>query len=64
MPRFLRHEVVAKILNQGLVPVFHNKDVDKAKQVVQACNRGGSSIVEFTNRGDNAYKVFSKLIHW
>ena len=64
MPRFMRHDVIEAILFQGLVPVFHINEVEKAKQVVQACHDGGSTIVEFTNRGENAYKVFSELAQW
>jgi 2-dehydro-3-deoxyphosphogluconate aldolase/(4S)-4-hydroxy-2-oxoglutarate aldolase len=64
MPRLLKHEVVAKILDQGLIPVFYNKEFDVAKKVIQACIDGGSGIVEFTNRGDNALTIFKKLVKW
>ena len=50
MPSLVKQEVVAKILDQGLIPVFYNKEFDVAKKVIQACIEGGSGIVEFTNR--------------
>lgn len=31
MARFLKHEVVSKILEIGIVPVFYEKDLETAK---------------------------------
>lgn len=47
---------------QGMVPVYYNKDVEIAKQVVKACYEGGVRAFEFTNRGDFAHEVFAELI--
>jgi 2-dehydro-3-deoxyphosphogluconate aldolase/(4S)-4-hydroxy-2-oxoglutarate aldolase len=62
MAHFRRLEVLNEILRIGLVPVFHRSDVDDARQIVVACAAGGARVVEFTNRGDNAYRVFSELV--
>jgi 2-dehydro-3-deoxyphosphogluconate aldolase/(4S)-4-hydroxy-2-oxoglutarate aldolase len=62
MARFRRLEVLNEILRIGLVPVFHRSDVDIARRIVAACAEGGARVVEFTNRGDNAYRVFSELV--
>jgi 2-dehydro-3-deoxyphosphogluconate aldolase/(4S)-4-hydroxy-2-oxoglutarate aldolase len=62
MARFRRLEVLNEILRIGLVPVFHRSDVDIARRIVAACADGGARVVEFTNRGDNAYRVFSELV--
>ena len=64
MPKFPKHYVVRKILEIGLLPVFYNGDVEVAKKIVQACAEGGAKIIEFTNRGDSAYQVFSELSSW
>ena len=64
MAKFLKHEVVGKILELGLVPVFYNGDLEIAKKIVQACVDGGAEVAEFTNRGDFAYEVFSELAKW
>ncbi len=64
MAKFLKHEVISKILEVGLVPIFYNEDVEVAKKIVQACADGGAKIVEFTNRGDFAYHVFTDLARW
>jgi 2-dehydro-3-deoxyphosphogluconate aldolase/(4S)-4-hydroxy-2-oxoglutarate aldolase len=42
--------------------VFYNSDLDTAIKIVEACASGGAKVVEFTNRGDNAYRVFSDLV--
>jgi len=64
MAKFMKHEVVGKMLELGLVPVFYNGDIEVAKKIVQACADGGAKVVEFTNRGDFAYQVFSELAKW
>jgi 2-dehydro-3-deoxyphosphogluconate aldolase / (4S)-4-hydroxy-2-oxoglutarate aldolase len=62
MARFSRLEVLNKMLEVGVVPVFYNGDVEQAKQTVAACSIGGAKCVEFTNRGDGAYQVFVELV--
>ena len=62
MARFSRLEVLNEIIRVGLVPVFYHADVEVAKKVVAACAAGGARVVEFTNRGDNAYRIYSDLV--
>ncbi len=62
MARFSRLEVLNEITRIGLVPVFYQPDIEVAKKIVAACAAGGARVVEFTNRGDNAYRVFSDLV--
>ncbi|MFZ3106753.1 MAG: bifunctional 4-hydroxy-2-oxoglutarate aldolase/2-dehydro-3-deoxy-phosphogluconate aldolase, partial [Candidatus Hydromicrobium sp.] len=50
------------MLEDGLIPLFYNKDIDKTKKVTEALVQGGSRVLEFTNRGDLAVEVFSDLI--
>lgn len=64
MPKFLKHEVIAKILDIGLLPTFYNENVEIGKKIVEACSGGGAKVVEFTNRGTLAYQVFSELARW
>jgi 2-dehydro-3-deoxyphosphogluconate aldolase/(4S)-4-hydroxy-2-oxoglutarate aldolase len=61
MANFSRIEVVLKMKETGLVPVFYNSDVEICKQVVKACYSGGARVFEFTNRGDFAHEIFSTL---
>ena len=62
MARFFRLDVLNEIVKTGLVPVFYHQDLEIAKKTVAACAKGGARAVEFTNRGDNAWRVFSDLV--
>ena len=62
MARYKRLEVLNEMIRTGLVPVFYESDLETAVQIVQACADGGARLIEFTNRGDNAYRVFSDLV--
>jgi 2-dehydro-3-deoxyphosphogluconate aldolase/(4S)-4-hydroxy-2-oxoglutarate aldolase len=61
MARFTRLDVLNTMLELGLIPVFYHKDVEVAKKIVAACAAGGARVIEFTNRGDFAYHVFTEL---
>jgi 2-dehydro-3-deoxyphosphogluconate aldolase/(4S)-4-hydroxy-2-oxoglutarate aldolase len=54
-------DVLNTVVELGLVPVFYNPDLEVAKQIVSACQAGGARVVEFTNRGDFAFQVFTAL---
>jgi 2-dehydro-3-deoxyphosphogluconate aldolase / (4S)-4-hydroxy-2-oxoglutarate aldolase len=62
MARFSRLEVITRILDTGLIPLFYNGDVQLSIELVSACSRGGAEVIEFTNRGELAYPVFTELI--
>jgi 2-dehydro-3-deoxyphosphogluconate aldolase/(4S)-4-hydroxy-2-oxoglutarate aldolase len=64
MARHSRLEVLIAMKRTGLVPVFYNSDFEVAKNIVAACADGGSACVEFTNRGDRAINVFTKLAEY
>lgn len=61
MARFNRLEVYEAMLSSGLVPIFYYGDEKAAEAVVKACLEGGTRVMEFTNRGEQALKVFSYL---
>ncbi len=64
MARYTRIEVVLKMKETGMVPVFYHKDTEVCKQIVRACYDGGVRVFEFTNRGDFAHEVFGELLKW
>ncbi len=64
MARFDRMTVLNAMFATGLVPVFYHADVEVAKKIVTACAEGGARVVEFTNRGDRAWNVFTELVAW
>lgn len=62
MAQFSRIEVALKMKETGIIPVFYNSDLEVCKKVLQACYKGGVRVFEFTNRGDFALEIFSKLM--
>ncbi len=64
MPQFSRLEVYNTIHEAGMVPLFYHSDPEVAQQLLAALYRGGSRILEFTNRGDFAIEVFDALIKY
>ncbi|WDT67875.1 bifunctional 4-hydroxy-2-oxoglutarate aldolase/2-dehydro-3-deoxy-phosphogluconate aldolase [Cloacibacterium sp. TD35] len=60
--RFNKIQVISKMAETGMVPVFYHKDLETAKKVVKACYDGGVRVFEFTNRGDFAHEIFTELV--
>ena len=50
MARFARLNVLNKMVETGMVPVFYNADIEVAKKVAAAVFAGGCPFLEFTNR--------------
>jgi 2-dehydro-3-deoxyphosphogluconate aldolase/(4S)-4-hydroxy-2-oxoglutarate aldolase len=61
MARFTRLTVLNTIIETGMVPVFYHADIEVARRVARACAAGGCPLLEFTNRGDHAWEVFTEL---
>lgn len=61
MARHSKLEVLNAMHGIGVVPVFYNGDIEKAKNIARACVAGGIRVLEFTNRGDHAWEIFSSL---
>ena len=64
MARFTRVDVILKIRESGIIPVFYHKDPDICRNVIKSCFEGGIKVFEFTNRGDYAHELFSDLNKW
>jgi 2-dehydro-3-deoxyphosphogluconate aldolase/(4S)-4-hydroxy-2-oxoglutarate aldolase len=64
MARFTRIDVIVRLREAGIVPVFYHKDLTVCKNVIKACYEGGIKVFEFTNRGDYAHELFSELNKW
>lgn len=62
MARFNKLQVLNRMEEAPMVPVFYHKDVETAKKVVKACYDGGVRAFEFTNRGDFAHEVFAEVV--
>lgn len=61
MARFTRLKVLNTMVETGVVPVFYDSDITVAQKVAAAVLAGGCPLLEFTNRGDHAWEVFSEL---
>jgi 2-dehydro-3-deoxyphosphogluconate aldolase/(4S)-4-hydroxy-2-oxoglutarate aldolase len=61
MANHSRIDVVLKIRDTGIVPVFYHPDASLVKEVVRSCYEGGIRVFEFTNRGDFAHEVFAEV---
>lgn len=64
MARFTRIDVIIRMRDAGIIPIFYHKDQEVCKNVIKACHEGGVRIFEFTNRGDYAHDLFSNLNKW
>ena len=61
MARHGRLETLTVMKQVGVIPVFYNSDFETVKNIAIACAKGGAKAIEFTNRGDRAINVFTKL---
>lgn len=62
MAGFSKLQVLNAINENGIVPVFYHHEVNVCKEILKTVYDGGIRIFEFTNRGDNAHKVFEELV--
>jgi 2-dehydro-3-deoxyphosphogluconate aldolase/(4S)-4-hydroxy-2-oxoglutarate aldolase len=49
------------MVETGLVPVFYHRDAEVSARIVQACLDGGARCIEYTNRGEQANRIFEGL---
>ena len=64
MSTYKRIDVILKMAETRVVPVFYHADLQTCKSVLQACYQGGVRVFEFTNRGDFAHEVFRELVRF
>ncbi len=64
MARFTRPDVIIKMKETGIVPVFYHKNPAICRNVIKSAWDGGIKVFEFTNRGDYAHELFSELNKW
>lgn len=62
MPTFTPESIVQAMKSTGMIPVFYHADIEIAKAVMDASYKGGVRVFEFTNRGGNAFDVFTQLL--
>lgn len=57
-----RKEVLDAILKQGMLPLFFHNNEQESINIVKTLYAAGVRVFEFTNRGEEAKKVFEALI--
>jgi 2-dehydro-3-deoxyphosphogluconate aldolase/(4S)-4-hydroxy-2-oxoglutarate aldolase len=57
-----KQDVLNTILQQGILPLYFNADETVSIEVLRAIYRAGIKAVEYTNRGEAAFKNFKKLV--
>lgn len=55
-------ELLGKISQFPVIPVFYNPDIEITLNVISACYEGGMRVFEFTNRGPESETVFKEII--
>lgn len=54
-------EIVQKIKDQKIVPLFYNESFEVSKNIIKALYEAGIRVIEYTNRGHQALENFTKL---
>lgn len=54
-------EILQKIKDQKIVPLFYNESFEVSKNIVKALYEAGIRVIEYTNRGQQALENFTKL---
>jgi 2-dehydro-3-deoxyphosphogluconate aldolase/(4S)-4-hydroxy-2-oxoglutarate aldolase len=63
MARFTRLEVLNRIVEEALIPIFSHGKAESVCRVAEAVAAGGVTLFEFTNRTDHAIETYQALAH-
>lgn len=55
-------EIRQVIIEQGILPLYFNEDETTSKEILKAIYKAGIKAVEYTNRGETAYKNFKCMV--
>lgn len=56
-----KNQLLQLIKDQGVLPLYFNKDLDVSLEILRALYRAGVRTVEYTNRGEAAIKNFTAM---
>ena len=59
---YSKAEILREMYRTGIIPTFYQADTGFAKEIIKCCYQSGIRVIEFTNRGENAFPVFSDLV--
>ncbi len=55
--------IIEQIKKQGILPLFYHPDKELCLTITKALYDAGVRVIEFTNRGEQAFDNFSALVH-
>ncbi len=58
----MKAQVLNAIVNQGMLPLYFNADEQVSIDILRAIYKAGIKAVEYTNRGEAAFRNFKRLI--
>lgn len=61
---FSKSQIISSMTATGVVPMFYHGDTVVARKIVDVVYDGGVRVIEFTNRGPNAFEVFKDLLKY
>jgi 2-dehydro-3-deoxyphosphogluconate aldolase/(4S)-4-hydroxy-2-oxoglutarate aldolase len=61
---FSKAQIISSLKATGIVPMFYHGDTDVARKIVDVSYEGGVRVIEFTNRGPNAFEVFKDILKY
>jgi len=59
---FSRSQIITSMKSTGIIPMFYHGDPAVALKIMDAVYAGGARVIEFTNRGPNAFEVFKAML--
>ncbi len=61
---YSNEQVVTRMRDMGVVPLFSHNDIDVSRKVLETCYKAGLTVFEYTNRQANSFDIFSKLVEF
>ncbi len=61
MSSLSKNEVLTKIIDSQILPLYYHDDYERCERNIMACYDAGLKVFEFTNRGPEALKNFKRL---
>ena len=59
---FSRSQIISSMTSTGIIPMFYHGDPAVALKIMETVYAGGARVIEFTNRGPNAFEVFKAML--
>jgi 2-dehydro-3-deoxyphosphogluconate aldolase / (4S)-4-hydroxy-2-oxoglutarate aldolase len=64
MMKYTNEQVISRMKEARVVPLFSHDDISVSKNVLQACYQGGMTVFEYTNRQPNSFEIFCELVEF